>query len=165
MAKTRNIAIASDLSEKFKKAKAVIVTDYRGLTHKQSEELHKAVKKVDGEYIVVKNSLLKIASGKETTGPTAVLLSYGDELSPIKELFKFIKNITKPTVKFGFVGETRYEESDIAAMAKLPAKEVLQSQVISRIAAPLYGLTYSLNFNIQKLVSVLQEVKNSGKKE
>ena len=62
MANLKNRTIVSELSEKIKKAKAVVLTDYRGLTHKQSEELHQAIKKAGGEFVVAKNSLLRIAS-------------------------------------------------------------------------------------------------------
>lgn len=162
MPKQQNIAIATSLKEKLSKAKSVILTDYRGLTHKQAEDLHRAVKSAGGEFIVAKNSLLKIAGGYQLTGPTAALIAYEDELAPLKELAKTIKNLSLPKIKLGFIGGKEYSDTEIDRIAKLPAKEVLQAQLVNRLSSPLYGLAYSLNFNLQKLVSVLGQIKKGG---
>lgn len=159
MANAKNIAIASALSEKLSRARSVVLTDYRGLTHKQAEELHRNVKKAGGEFIVAKNSLLKIAGGYQLTGPTGALLAYEDELAPLKELFKTIKTLSLPKVKFGFIGTKEYSDSEIETLAKLPSKETLQGQVVSRLSGPIYGLVYALNANFAKLVYVLKGVK------
>lgn len=159
MANTKNIAIAASLKEKISKAKSVVLTDYRGLTHKQSEELHKNVKKAGGEFVVAKNSLLKIAGGWQLKDPTAILLAYEDELAPIKELFKTIKNLSIPKIKFGFIGTKQYSDIEIETIAKLPGREILQGQIVSRLSSPLYGLAYSLNYNLQKIVLILGKVE------
>ncbi len=162
MANAKNIAIASSLSEKLSKAKSVVLTNYRGLTHKQAEELHRNVKKVGGEFVVAKNSLLKIAGGYQLTGPTGALLAYEDELAPLKELFKTVKSLSLPKVKFGFIGTKQYSDIEIETIAKLPSKEILRGQVVSRLSGPIYGLVYSLNYNLQKLVYVLGQIKKGG---
>ena len=161
MPKAKNIATVSTLKEKLQKAKSLVLTDYTGLTHKQLEDLHKTVKKVGAEFVVVKNSLLKIASGERanSTGPTAVLLAYEDELTPLKELFKFIKTNSKPVVKAGIFWQENYNDKQVASIAALPPKEALYANVVSRLNSPLYGLAYSLNWNLQKLVRVLEEVR------
>lgn len=166
MAKDKNIQIVGGLRDKVAKARSLVVADYRGLTHKQAEELHKLIKQVDGEFIVTKNSLLKIASEgtdfkiekNELTGPTAAMLAYGDEVAPIKELFKFIKTTSLPKVKFGFIGGVRYADKEVEAVAKLPSKEVLYGQLVSRLNSPMSGLVYALNYNVQKLVYVLSKI-------
>lgn len=170
MPKQKNIDLATELKDKVSRAKGVIITDYRGLTHKQSEELHRAVKKADGEYIVAKNSLLKIATkdsnfsfeDADLKGTTAALFSYGDEFATLKELFKFAKTSSLPKVKLGFIAGQKYSDSQIEAMSKLPSVEVLQGQVVSRLSGPLYGLMYALNGNLQKLVYVLGNIKKEG---
>ena len=75
MANAKNIAIVTSLKDKLSKAKSIVLADYRGLTHKQSEELHRNVKKAGGEFVIAKNSLLKIAGGYELTGPTGAILA------------------------------------------------------------------------------------------
>lgn len=160
MPNQKNTNIVADLTEKIGRAKSVVLTDYRGLTHKQSEELHKAVKKAGGEFVIAKNSLLKISGGyKDLTGPTGALLAYEDELAPLKELFKTVKTLGLPKVKLGFIGSHQYSDTEIEAIAKLPGQDTLRAQVVGTLSSPLQGLVYSLNYNVQKLVYVLGQIK------
>lgn len=166
MPKQKNIDIVTDLKEKVTKSKAVYLTDYRGLTHKQLEELHKQMRTVDADFVVVKNSLLKLSfdptyelGATKLIGPTAALLAYGDEISPLKELYKFIKVNTIPKITLGFVGSEKYDEVQITRLAKLPSKQELYGQVVSRVSGPMYGLVYALNGNIVKLVTVLSRIQ------
>lgn len=169
MPKQINIDKVAELSEKVQKAKAIYLTDYRGLTHKQLEDLHRTVKKSDGEYVVVKNSLLRLAinklnidTSKTYNGPTAALFSFGDEVTALKEMFKFIKTNALPIVKIGLFGGKIYPSDDVIRLSKLPSKTDLQAQVVSRISGPMYGLVYALNGNLQKLVYVLGQVKGKS---
>lgn len=167
MPKQKNISVVTDLKEKVAKAKSIVVTDYRGLTHKQAEDLHRNVKKAGGEYLVVKNSLLKIATQSSPynlepsplSGPTAVLLSYADEITPLKELAKFIKTTTLPKIKFSFMSGVRYDDKQTETLSKLPGKLELQTTLVGRLSSPMYGLLYSLNGNLTKLVYVLSQIK------
>ena len=54
----KKIAIVADLNQKLARAKAVIFTNYQGTTHKQLETLKRAIKPLDAEYVVAKNSLI-----------------------------------------------------------------------------------------------------------
>lgn len=160
MPKAKNISVVSELKDRVAKAKSIVVTDYRGLTHKQAENLHRNVKKAGGEYLVVKNSLLRIASdGIESTGPTAVLFAYDDEITPLKELAKFIKTTTLPKIKFSFMSGVRYDDKQTETLSKLPGKLELQTMLVGRLSSPMYGLLYSLNGNLNKLVYVLSQIK------
>ena len=167
MPSQKKIATVESLKEKVARAKAIYLTDYRGLTHKQLEELHKLVKKAEGEYLIVKNSLLRLASQSSSfhipasslTGPTAVLFSFTDELVSLKELYKFIKTLALPKIKFGFIGKTVFDEAELTTLARLPSREVLRGQVVSRLSGPMYGLVYTLNGNLQKLAYVLSQIK------
>lgn len=159
MANQKNIDIVEALKEKFSRAKSVVLADYRGLTHKQAEELHRNVKKAGGEFVVAKNSLLRIAGGYQATGPTGALVAYEDELAPLKELFKTIKALGLPKVKSGTIGGVVYDEAEIGRIAKLPGQDVLRGQLVGQLNSPIYGFVYSLNYNLQKLVYVLGQIK------
>lgn len=150
MPKVKNIENVAKIKEKLTRAKSLILTDYSGLTHKQLEELHKTLKKVGAEFLVVKNSLLKIASENSavSNGPTAALFSFDDELAPLKELFKFIKTYSLPKVKSGTVFGQNYDSAQIAALAAIPSRETLLTQLV-----------YALNGNIQKFVYILGVIK------
>lgn len=160
MANQKKISLVASLKDKLAKAKGVVLADYSGLTHKQTEELRAKLKAVSGEFLVVKNSLFKLASSTTAynltennpslvTGPTAVILAYDDILLPLKELYKFIKAYSLPKVRLGRLENLDYSTEKLAALAALPSKETLISQLL-----------YTLNANTQKLAYLLDQIKN-----
>jgi len=156
----------SELSGKINKASSVILTNYQGLTHKQLEELKKAVKTIDAEFVVTKNSLLKLALEQNQIStdisafdnPTAVLFTYADIVTPLKELSKMIKALQLPTIKVGILEKQSLTSEQVLKLSTLPTKEVLLSQLVGALKSPIFGLHRALNFNIQKLVMTLGAV-------
>lgn len=168
MKKERKVKIVENLKEKLGKAKSFVLTDYRGLTHRQMEEIKRALKESGADFIVTKNTLLKLATGKKEeidpflTGPTAILFSYQDEIAPLGVLAKFIKNFGLPQVKVGIIGEKILSSEEILRLASLPSREILLGQLIRSLKSPLYRTAYALNFNIQKLNLILKGVRKNG---
>lgn len=66
MPTNKKINIVSDLTEKLAAAKSVVLTDYRGLTTPQIEELRQKIEEVGGTFMITKNTLLQLAL--EATG-------------------------------------------------------------------------------------------------
>ncbi len=173
--KQRKIDSVDFLKQKLEKAKVFFLTDYRGLTHQQLEQLRRALKKVEAEYLVAKNTLFKLALEKskiqisnikditqELKNPTATLLGYGDEIAPIKELANFIKTVQLPKIKLGFFGGKIATSSDFNTISTLPTKDVLLATLASYLQSPISGFHYALRWNLQRFVTVLNNVK--GKK-
>ncbi|MEK7127164.1 MAG: 50S ribosomal protein L10, partial [Patescibacteria group bacterium] len=155
----KKVQTVASLKDQISKAKSVVLADYRGLTHKQAEELHKVLKKVEGEFTVVKNTLLKIAakqSGDErlskntVAGPVAALFAYADEFAPLRELVKFASALGGPAIKLAYINGIEYSADQAMTIAKLPSLDGLRSQFV-----------YTLNANIQKLVYVLGVIKDA----
>lgn len=162
------------LAQKLQKAKTFFLTDYRGLTHQQLETLKKALKKVEGEFVVAKNTMLRIAMKKnakmenatmqeldnELKNPTAALFAYGDEIAAIKELAKFIKSTQLPKIKIGFFAGNKATAADFTKLASLPTRDILLATLAARLKSPIYGLHYAMSWNLRKLVTVLGNIKD-----
>lgn len=173
MATQRKIDTVTLLSSKLSRAKSVVVADYRGLKHKQLEELRRTLKKVEAEFTVAKNRLfkraLRSAQGKlsdvadkldeSLSQTTAILFSYGDEVAPIRELLKFFKLAGTGSAKAGLLGENPLTEADVIKLSTLPTHQVLLGQLAGQLNAPIQGLHYALQWNLKKLVYVLNAVK------
>lgn len=158
-------ALVAELSEKVGKSKAIVLTNYQGLTHQQLEELKRAVKKVDAEFVVTKNTLLKIALGdynkvKDSAfdQPTATLFTYGDVVLPLKELSSLIKVMQLPSIKVGILDGQAISADQVLKLSTLPSKEVLYGQVVTTLKSPIFGLHRALYWNMQKLVMTLGAV-------
>lgn len=158
------------LKDKLTRAKSLFLTEYRGLTHQQMELLRKGLKKAEAEFVVAKNTLLAKAIEQldnetmkqltpELKNPTATLLAFGDEITAIKALSTFIKNVQLPKVKVGLFAGKLATEADFQNLANLPTRDVLLTTLAMRLKSPLYGLHYALRWNLQGLVTVLNNVK------
>lgn len=161
MATQKKIDTVSRLAEKISRAKALVFVDYRGLKHKQIEELRKSLKKIEAEFTVAKNRLMMRALGKDLqlTDTTATLFAYGDEVSPIKELLKYFKTAGVGKLKAGLLGDSVLRDEDVVKLAALPSRDVLLARLAGQLNAPIQGLHYALNWNIRKLVYALNAVK------
>lgn len=176
MATQKKIDTVAELTDKLSRAKAFVLADYRGLKHKQLEELHTLLKKVEGEFVVAKNRLFKRAL-RENSGQalgdkakeleshlhetTALLFSYADEVAPLKELLKFFKVAGFGKAKAGYFDGQIFEEAQVMRLSTIPSRQILLSQLVGQLNAPIQGLHYALSWNMTKLVYALNAVKDS----
>jgi large subunit ribosomal protein L10 len=166
----KKIDIVADLNQKLAKAKAVIFTNYQGITHKQLEALKKAIKPLDAEYVVAKNSLvlraldenkIKLEGENPLEGPTGTMLIYADVIGPLKQLAKTIKELGMPSVKLGIMENKFLTGEQILKISTLPSRETLLAQIAAGLKSPISGLHRALNWNLQKLVMTLGAVAKS----
>lgn len=165
--------IVAKLSEKIAKAKAIVFTNYQGLTHKQLEELKKVLKDVNAEFVVTKNTLLKLSLEKSNVksqmskvgsalqNPTAALFAYDDVITPLKQISKTLKLLGLPTIKFGIIDNQALTGDQLLKLAILPSAEVLLAQVISGLKSPIFGLHRALSWNLQKLIMTLSAIQQN----
>lgn len=134
--------------EWYSKANGVLFTDYRGLTVKEMQQLRKDLRAKGGEIHVLKNTLFRIAAGDDTAampyehhnGTTAVTFVFENESLVAKALLDYARTNKKLVVKGGFFGGKTMDASGVSALSELPPRDVLISQVIGAIAAPLTQL-------------------------
>jgi large subunit ribosomal protein L10 len=164
--------LVADLHEKFKEAKAAILTDFTGLNVEQITQLRRTLKKNAVEYKVVKNTLLRRASqdtdiellAEHFVGPIAIALAYKDPVAPAKILLEFSKAQPALEIKAGMVTGTVMTLKDIKALASLPGKEVLLAKFLSLLKIVPTRFVQTLNNPIQRLVLVLDGVKRAKEK-
>ena len=116
MPNKKNIEQVKELSETLAKAKAVYFTEYHGLNVGDITKLRSEFFKVDVDYKVAKNTLIKLAaqdnkiSGVDDMlkGSTALAISYDEPVAPAKVIKEFKKDNELPEVKgILFEGEFR----------------------------------------------------------
>lgn len=159
--------IVTDLSEKAKRAKAFVFTNYQGLTHIQIEGLKRAAKKANAEYVVTKNRLmLRALEGvnlsdedkKHFEQPTATLFIYDDIVEPLKSLAQSVKELKLPVIKLGVLENNAISSEQVLKLSKLPTMPVLRAQLLGQMLSPIQGLHRALNWNIQSLVMTLNAI-------
>lgn len=155
------------LIEKLQKSEAIYLTDYQGLTHKELELLRHKIAEEKADYSVVKNTLFRIALKKankpeaELVGPIAVLFAYKHPLKPLKTFTENFKERLKAGIAYG----EYLTGKKLQLLVDLESEEVLQTKLASYLASPLYGLVYALNWNMQRLVIAVNEIKKMKDKQ
>jgi len=163
--------IVQDLHEKFLKKKVLIVTDYKGLRVESLNSLRRKLREAGIEYQVVKNTLLRRASTETDValiqdrfkGPSAIALSYVDPVAPAKVLTQFAKENEKLELRVGVMDGKVIDVNAIKALANLPPREILLSQLLSVMNAVPTSFVRVLSAVPSGMLNVLQALK--AKKE
>ena len=147
-------------------APTIVVTEYRGLTVQELQDLRRRLRPRGVEYRVVKNTLFARAAEKAgraglrslLVGPTAVAVPAGNGRSDEVELARSLVEETKAFKAFrimgAFVAGRAIGPEDVQALAKLPGRAQLQAQLVGTLQTPLASLTGVLQAPLASLVHV-----------
>ena len=169
MPNQKNINSVKELSDKLAKAKSIYFTDYLGLSVSDVTDLRKKFFDSKVEYLVVKNTLLKIASDKNKMklgdelffGSTAIALSYDEPVAAAKIIKSFLKDHDLPNVK-GVLFEGNYlPASKFEKIANLPSKEESLTKIVIMLKSPVQNFTNLLSSPMLNLVNVLNGLKEN----
>jgi large subunit ribosomal protein L10 len=152
MARPDKAAAVAEIVETFQESAGAVLTDYRGLTVKQLQELRRALGE-NANYAVVKNTLTQIAAreaGVEgfddlLTGPTAIAFIKGDVVEAAKGLRDFAKANPELIIKGGLYEGKSLDAGEIAKLADLESREVLLGKLAGAMLASLSQAVYLLN--------------------
>jgi large subunit ribosomal protein L10 len=159
------IDTVEELKERLGGVAAVMLAEYRGLTVQQLGELRKQLRAVSAQYKVVKNRLARLAVASaglqelqpHLKGPTGLVVAREDPVAVAKALQTFARTNQAFTIKGGVV-EGRFVGPDgVKALADLPSKEALRSQLVGVLQGPLAQLVSLLEAPQRELVYVLAE--------
>lgn len=146
----------SKLAEEMKEAKIILLTDYRGINVTDDTTLRRDIRNTGAKYNIIKNNITRRALAEcniegleeKLEGPTAVVMSSGDYLEPLKVIYKFSKDNEYYEIKGGVIDGKVMTKEELITLAKLPSRETL----LSMLAGALLG-------NISKVAVALEEVR------
>lgn len=155
------------LRERITAASHLFFTDYAGLTVEETTKLRGELRKDGTTYAIVKNTLFSRAAGEELAakiepflaGPTAVVFSGPDPVAPAKALRDFADDSKKLKIKAAVIEGQVIDAKQIAALAAMPSKLQLQTQLVGILASPFRGLVTVLSGNQRGLVRVLDGIR------
>jgi large subunit ribosomal protein L10 len=158
MARPDKAADVAELVESFQESAGAVLTEYRGLTVKQLQELRRALGD-NASYAVVKNTLTQIAATEAgidgfdelLTGPTAIAFINGDVVEAAKGLRDFARTNPALVVKGGILEGNLLDATEIARLADLESREVLLGRLAGGMLASLSQAVYLLNAPIAQV--------------
>ena len=169
MPNAEKIKKVEELTEVFQKAKSAVLADYQGIDAPELTELRRHMRARSVDFRVVKNTLARQAA-KDTSvelledgfkGPISMVVSFEDPIAPAKALAEFEKSgATKsPKVICGVVEGKKVSPEEVKALADLPSKEVLISQMLSVFNGPATNFAGVFSSMVRKLVGTLDAVR------
>ena len=146
------------LAEKFKKAKMLVFVEYRGISVEDDTKLRTTIRNDGNEYSVVKNSIIAHAAKEagiegldSLEGPTAVVISYEDYVTPAKAVYDYAKNNEFYKIKLGVMDGKKIDAAEVKKLASLPSKDTLYAMLASALLGNIRNLAVVLDQTRQKL--------------
>lgn len=161
MANPEKAAAVAELTENFRSSNGAVLTEYRGLTVKQLQELRRTLGG-SASYAVAKNTLTRIAA-KEAgidfadsllTGPTAIAFITGDPVVAAKGLRDFAKANPPLIIKGGFLDGKTLSADEIKKLADLESREVLLAKLAGGMKASLQNAVSLFNAPLSQVARV-----------
>jgi large subunit ribosomal protein L10 len=153
-----------DLKRRLSGVKTVLLAEYRGLTVQQLNDLRRQLRSVSAEYKIVKNRLARLALSESLSGvksllkgPTGMVISKDDPVAVAKALHTFARTNQALVIKAGYVEGQMLEPAGLKALADLPSKEAIRSQIVGALQGPMAQLVGLLQAPQRELVYVLSQ--------
>jgi large subunit ribosomal protein L10 len=154
-----------ELADRLRSAQSLIVTDYRGLSVKQIDDLRTKLLEHGFRYTVVKNTLTRLAAeqadAKELLelldGPTAIafLDTEADPAAAAKVLNEAAGTGRVLVIRGGLLDGKSITEGDVKSLASLPPTDILRAQLTGALAAPLATIVGLFTAPLRDLVGVI----------
>src|ERR671914_158605 len=166
--------VVAELTERLRSADTLIVTDYRGLTNVQLENLRDELMKHGARLSIVKNTLTRRAAeaaGADALlalleGPSAIAFveNDGDPVAVAKALADAARDTKILAIRGGVLEGQAMSAAEVESLAKLPPLEILRGHVLGAIIAPLNAFAGLVSAPLQNLVGLV-ELKNKIEEE
>jgi large subunit ribosomal protein L10 len=163
MPSQKNEKYLTETAEHLKTGKAFYFTDFTGLNVKNMEALRRELKKNNGNYLVLKNTIgflaMKQLGYDETAikqlfnGPTGIAIAFEEPIA----LAKIITKHEDLKIKGSFIEGDYFTTEQVIAFSKIPSKDVLYSQVVgslnllSNLVGTLEGIMRNVLYTLEAM--------------
>ena len=164
-------AVVAQLTDEFRSADAIYLTEYRGLTVPQISDLREKLGR-DTSYTVAKNTLARIAA-KEAgiegldeilSGPTAITFVKGDFIEAAKVIRDFAKDNKALVIKGAAADGTVYDAEGAKKLADLKSRPQLLAEFAGDIKASMAKAAYLFHALPTKAVRTIDALREKQEK-
>ncbi len=164
ISKQRKDELVAQYGEWINHSHAMFLTEYKGMTMSQIDDLRRKVREAGGEFHIVKNTLSKVAfkeAGLDLTpklleGSTAVVFAFQDAPAMAKVLSDTARTSEFIKVKGGYLDRRLISRTDVQALAELPPLPVMRAQLLGVIMAPASKLARTIAEPARQMARVLK---------
>jgi large subunit ribosomal protein L10 len=162
---------AQKLHEDLAHVSTVVLSTFQGVNVEQETLLRRTVESVGGRYRVVKNSVAERAAAgtaaetllKGLVGANSISYTATDPVAFTKALTKLAKDIPALEFRAGMVEGRVISVDELVALAALPSRDALLSQIMMLLQAPAQGIARALAGTSRNLAVVTNEAAKAEK--
>ncbi len=173
MPRPEKVQAVEEIRERLENSEATFLTEYRGLSVGEQQELRRGLREVGAEYKVVKMSLARRAAeelgldefSESMVGPTALAFSGTDPVPVAKALKEFAKAHENLVLKVGLMSGKLLAPEQVSKLAEIEPRDVLLAKIAGAAKAPLSKMAGALGSFLRdsaSMFSQLLEKKESG---
>jgi len=164
ISKQQKDELVSQYTEWINRSKALILTEYTGLSMKQIDQLRAKTREAGGEFHIVKNTLGKVAfestgmplQEKFLEGSTAIAFAFKDAPGLAKTLTEFARTSDFLKIKGGYLEKRAISPDQVKALADLPPLPVMRAQLLGLLLAPASKLARTLAEPARQVAAALK---------
>jgi large subunit ribosomal protein L10 len=148
--KAKKQEIIDGLVAKFKRATGFYIVDFKGMTVEASIRFRRELKKLDIDYKVAKNTLIKralkeleksdIIPDDILKGQSGIIFSFDDPVSPVKIIKEQFDKFNLPLLKGSVIEGEYFAGSKLNMLAALPTKLDVMASIVGSLQAPISGI-------------------------
>ena len=169
MANPAKVETVAELKGIFQKAKSAVLANYQGIDALAITKLRCHMRERSVEFRVIKNTLARQAAkgtpfevlDGDFKGPISLVVSFEDIVAPVKALAEYARTDAKksPEIISGLVEGKKVSPQEVKALADLPPKEVLLSQILSTFNGPTTSFVGVFHSMLRELVGTLDAIR------
>jgi len=164
MVQPQKIETVAATAERLRRSHAVVVVGYQGLTVAGITALRAKLREAKSELRVVKNRLSKRALEQAACdplddllrGPVALAFGFEDPAALAKSCVDYAKTNEKIILKGALLDKKRIDAAKLQALAKLPSRAQLLSQMAAALKGPARRLAGAMNQSMAKIVHAMK---------
>jgi large subunit ribosomal protein L10 len=155
------------IKSRIRDSSTLLVVKYLGLKSPEMSILRQSLKSARAGMLVVKNTVARRAlkdTGleviiKSIEGPCGLVFAQEEPVDLSRVLYKFSQEHAALKVEGGIFHDRLVDKDKIEALAKLPGKQILRTQVVGGLKSPITRIVLVLNGNLRKLVICLEQIR------
>ena len=160
-------AIVEELVEVISNSDALYLTDYKGMSVAETNDLRAELRDKDINYKVYNNNLVRRALdqiggydalNEYLVNQTAYAFVQGDPATPAKVFKKHIKDNKKPEFKAAFIEGVLYTSEQLDALSSMKSKEEMIGEIVGLLMSPVQNIVGGLQAQGSNIVGALKTI-------
>ncbi len=173
MPRPEKVQAVETVAKLAEEAKSIFITDFSGITVEEMTELRRNLRAQSIQYLIVKNTLARLAFRKAgfdyavnyLKGPSALAFAMDDPTAPAKVFRDYIKKHKKLDVRAFLMEGQVFPGEKLDSFADLPSREQLLSMTLGALNAPIVGLVGGLQGILRKVVYAVDAIREKKEQE